>query len=380
MFCNQVFVSDNCEEIIPKFLLPLRGVIDSTDIPLNVSRSFLQADRTVRQISNYIAKKVGDQLKDLYRSDRAEYIRCWQDLGTFVKFGSLNDDKFKKQVEEILIYRTTAKLATPETSDAVQVEVQTEDGDAWSTPTEANTAQDAQGFYYTTLKEYLERNQERHENRVFYSTDPASQSTYVELHQSQGLEVLFLDAFIDTHFISFLEREYSDVKFSRVDSDIDDSLVDQDKKAAEIVDPTTNQTRSDRVKSLFEQAIGKPRLTVRPEALKGEDAPPAIVLLPEAMRRIQDMTALFENRTAAFPDDHILLVNTSHPLVENLLSLSQGSIATTDGSESPSAQLAKALCNHIYDLALMAQKGFDAEGMKSFVSRSNQVLTQLTAR
>jgi len=113
LFCNQVFVSDHCEEIIPKFLMPLRGVIDSTDIPLNVSRSSLQSNRTVRKIADYIAKKVGDRLKELYRDDRNEYIRCWQDIGTFVKFGALNDDKFKKQIEDLLIYRSTYEPTTP---------------------------------------------------------------------------------------------------------------------------------------------------------------------------------------------------------------------------------------------------------------------------
>ncbi|GAB4343501.1 MAG: molecular chaperone HtpG [Cyanophyceae cyanobacterium] len=383
LFCNQVFVSDNCEEVIPKFLLPLRGVIDSTDIPLNVSRSYLQGDRTVRKIADYIAKKVAGQLKDLYRSDRREYIRCWQDLGTFVKFGSLNDDKFKKQVEDILIFRTTADLASAtESSDAVAVEVQTEDGDAWESPTETQSPQDENGYYYTTLKEYLERNESHHKDRVFYCTDPAAQATYVELHKSQGLEVLFLDSFIDTHFISFLEREYTDVKFSRVDAEIDDALVDKDKKDTEIVDPTTNKTRSEQIKELFEAALENPRVNIKVEALKGDDpasAPPAMVLLPEGMRRLQDMTALFENKMAAFPDDHILLVNSAHPLVDNLLKMNQGSIIT-EGGDSPSAVLSKSLCNHIYDLALIAQKGFDANSMKSFVSRSNQVLTRLTER
>ena len=217
LFCNQVFVSDHCEEIIPKFLMPLRGVIDSTDIPLNVSRSSLQSNRTVRRIADYIAKKVGDRLKELYRDDRNEYIRCWQDIGTFVKFGTLNDDKFKKQVEDILIYRSTYEPTAdkPETVTP-EVQVQTEEGDLWQDVTpksESSTSTQP----YTTLKEYLERNQKRHENRVFYCTDPASQATYVAMHKSQGLEVLFMDSFIDTHFISFLEREYSDVKFSRVD-------------------------------------------------------------------------------------------------------------------------------------------------------------------
>ncbi|MBF2089424.1 MAG: molecular chaperone HtpG [Synechococcales cyanobacterium K44_A2020_017] len=380
LFCNQVFVSDNCEEVIPRFLLPLRGVIDSVDIPLNVSRSFLQNDRTVRRIADYIAKKVGDRLKELYRDDLLEYVRCWQDLGTFVKFGSLNDDKFKKQVEDILIYRTTADLSPDSASESVAVEVQTADGDVWETPADNApvVAKDGAGQFYTTLKDYLERNREQHENRVFYCTDPAAQSTYVELHKSQGLEVLFFDSFIDTHFVGFLEREYSDLSFSRVDAELDDSLLNKDKEA-EIVDPSTNKTRSEVVKELFEQALQKPKVTIRTEALKSDDAktPPAMVLLPEAMRRMRDMTAMFEQKTAEFPDEHILLVNTAHPLIDNLLKLQQGAIVTSEG-DSPSAQLANMLCHHVYDLALMAQKGFDADGMKDFVARSNQVLTQLT--
>ena len=380
LFCNQVFVSDNCEEVIPRFLLPLRGVIDSVDIPLNVSRSFLQNDRTVRRIADYIAKKVGDRLKELYRDDLLEYVRCWQDLGTFVKFGSLNDDKFKKQVEDILIYRTTADLSPDPASESVAVEVQMAEGDVWEAPAgdAPVVAKDGAGQFYTTLKDYLERNREQHENRVFYCTDPAAQSTYVELHKSQGLEVLFFDSFIDTHFVGFLEREYSDLSFSRVDAELDDSLLNKDKEA-EIVDPSTNKTRSEVVKELFEQALQKPKVTIRTEALKSDDAktPPAMVLLPEAMRRMRDMTAMFEQKTAEFPDEHILLVNTAHPLIDNLLKLQQGAIVTSEG-DSPSAQLATMLCHHVYDLALMAQKGFDADGMKDFVARSNQVLTQLT--
>ena len=381
LFCNQVFVSDHCEEIIPKFLMPLRGVIDSTDIPLNVSRSSLQSNRTVRKIADYIAKKVGDRLKELYRDDRNEYIRCWQDIGTFVKFGTLNDDKFKKQVEDILIYRSTYE-PTVEKSEAVtpEVQVQTEDGDLWQ---DVNPKSETSGSTqpYTTLKEYLERNQKTHENRVFYCTEPASQATYVALHKSQGLEVLFMDSFIDTHFISFLEREYSDVKFSRVDSDLDDTLIDKEKEA-EIVDPTTNKTRSEQVKELFQKAINKPKVNIRTEALKSdvaEAAPPAIVLLPEALRRMRDMTALLQQQAAEFPEEHVLLVNTAHPLIQNLANLSQGAIIQGDG-ESPSAELASMICHHVYDLALMAQKGFDAEGMKEFVERSNQVLTKLTER
>jgi molecular chaperone HtpG len=201
------------------------------------------------------------------------------------------------------------------------------------------------------------------------------------MHKSQGLEVLFMDSFIDTHFISFLEREYSDVKFSRVDSDIDETLIDKEKEA-EIVDPATNKTRSEQVKEMFQKALNKPKVNIRTEALKSDSAeatPPAIVLLPEALRRMRDMTALLQQQAAEFPEEHVLLVNTSHPLIQNLASLSQGAIIQS-GGESPSAQLANMICHHVYDLALMAQKGFDAEGMKDFVERSNQVLTKLTER
>ncbi len=390
LFCNQVFVSDRCDEVIPKFLLPLRGVIDSTDIPLNVSRSALTSDRTVRRISDYISKKVGDRLKELFHSDRAEYAQGWEDLSTFIKFGCLNDDKFQKQIEDIIIYRTTF-VAPPAPSEATS-----EGDDAWqgevpSPPTKS----------YTTLAEYLERNKQRHvkatganpegetptpaepvyENRVFYATDEASQSPYIQLHKSQGLEVLFLDSFIDTHFVSFLEREHSDIKFSRVDAELDRSLIKSD-DTPEIIDPNTNKTRSEQIKDIFTAALGKPKVTIRTESLKGEDAaatPPAMVLLPEFLRRMREMSAMMQQQAVEFPEEHILVVNTAHPLIQNLANIG-GSIIQTDGAVSPNQQLVTLVCQHIYDLALMAQKGINADGMNAFVERSNQVLTKLTER
>ena len=375
LFCNQVFVSDNCEEIIPKFLTPLRGVIDSTDIPLNVSRSFLQADRTVRRIADYVAKKVGDRLKELYRDNLSEYVRIWQDLGTFVKFGSLNDDKFKKQVRDYVIFRSTADLSE---SDQPKVEVQSEGDDAWADV--GNTpAKDENGAYYTTIQEYLERNKAKHENRVYYATDEVSQATYIALLKNQGLEVLFMDSFIDTHFVSFLEQEYSDVKFSRVDADLDDVLIDED-QSNEIIDAETKKTRSEQIKDAFEKALNRPQVTIRTEPLKSADAPPAVVLVPEEMRRMQEMSAFLQQQSVQFPESHTLLVNSAHPLIQNLAKLQQGSVIQADGGQSPSAQLASLICEQVYDLALMAQKGFDAEGMKAFTERSTNLLTQLTER
>ena len=378
LYCNQVFVSKHCEAIIPEFLMPLQGVIDSPDIPLNVSRSALTNDRTVRRISDFITKKIGGRLKSLYNEDRSKYISCWSDVGTFVKYGAIRDEKFKKQVEDLIIYRTTYQLDAA-IEEAPKVEVQSAGDDAWSNVDEGKDA-NANTEPYTTLQEYLDRNKEKKENQVYYCSDPSTQNTFVELYKNQGLEVLYLDSFIDAnYFIPFLEREYPEVKFARVDSELDDNLVEED-KAQEIVDPTTNKTRSELIKELFEKALNKPRVNIKTQAIKSDDpqgTPPAMVLLPEAMRRMQEMAALMQEKAMTFPEDHVLMINTAHPLIQNLLDLNKSTIIQ-GGDDSNS--MVNLMCNHIYDLALMSQKAFDAEGMKTFVERSNQVLTNLTKK
>ena len=376
LYCNQVFVSKHCEAIIPEFLMPLQGVIDSPDIPLNVSRSALTNDRTVRRIADFITKKIGSRLKSLYEEDRSKYISSWSDVGTFVKYGAIRDEKFKKQVEDLIIYRTTYQPDTAPVAEAPKVEVQTAGDDAWSSVDDQQ--KNAATEPYTTLQEYLARNKDKRENQVYYCSDPSTQNTFVELYKNQGLEVLFLDSFIDAnYFIPFLEREYSEVKFARVDSELDDTLVEDD-KAQEIVDPTTNKTRSELLKELFEKALNKPRVNIKTQAIKSDnpqDTPPAMVLLPEAMRRMQEMAALMQEKTMAFPEDHVLMINTAHPLIQNLLDLNKGTIIQGGDNSNSMVNL---MCNYIYDLALMSQKAFDAEGMKAFIERSNQVLTNLT--
>ena len=376
LYCNQVFVSKHCEAIIPEFLMPLQGVIDSPDIPLNVSRSALTNDRTVRRIADFITKKIGSRLKSLYEEDRSQYISSWSDVGTFVKYGAIRDEKFKKQVEDLIIHRTTYQHDTAPVAEAPKVEVQTAGDDAWSSVDDQQN--NAASEPYTTLQEYLARNKDKRENQVYYCSDPSTQNTFVELYKNQGLEVLFLDSFIDAnYFIPFLEREYSEVKFARVDSELDDTLVEDD-KAQEIVDPTTNKTRSEILKELFEKALNKPRVNIKTQAIKSDnpqDTPPAMVLLPEAMRRMQEMAALMQEKTMAFPEDHVLMINTAHPLIQNLLDLNKGTIIQGGDNSNSMVNL---MCNYIYDLALMSQKAFDAEGMKAFIERSNQVLTNLT--
>ncbi|WP_044107561.1 molecular chaperone HtpG [cyanobacterium endosymbiont of Epithemia turgida] len=382
LFCNQVFVSDHCEEIIPEFLMPLRGVIDSPDIPLNVSRSALTNHRTVRGIANHISKKIADRLKSLSEENPEEYIRCWEDVGTFIKYGSIKDDKFKKQVEDILIYRTTYQP----TDTPTQTKGETEKNqlkakeDIWQNKENKNQQLTYEKSGFTTLNAYLERNKKNHENRVFYCTDQTTQTTYIELYQNQEIEVLFMDSFIDTnYFIPFLEREYSDVQFARVDAELDKTLL-QENKDKEIVDPTTNKTRSEQIKEIFEKALNKPKINIRTEALKSntpESTPPVMVLLPEAMRRLHEMTAMMQKQAVEFPEEHVLVININHPLIENIYQLSQSSIIQGTG-ESPSGETAKMLCQHVYELAVIAQQGLGSQGMKSFVERSNKILTRLT--
>lgn len=339
LFCNQVFVQDNCEEVIPKFLLPLRGAIDSPDIPLNVSRSFLQNDRTVRRIGDHVAKKVADRLNELYREDYEKYVKVWPDISLFMKFGAMNNDKFFAQIKDILIFRVAGSPADkPE---------------------------------YVTLKAYLERTRDKQNKRVYYATDEAAQSAYIDLHRSQGLEVIMLDSWIDSHFSSFLEREYKEegIQFKRVDSELDETLVDKD-KAAEIVDPVTQKTRSQKLVDLFRQALGKDKLQIKAEALKSESVP-AMILLPETLRRLQELNAVIQQKPLEFLEEHTLVLNTAHPLIQNLQSLA-------DQGRDP--DLVHLICNHIYDLALITQKSFDPAAVRAFVQRSNEVLTRLTRR
>ncbi|MGQ9866019.1 MAG: molecular chaperone HtpG [Pseudanabaenaceae cyanobacterium] len=349
LFCNRVFVSDNCKEVIPEFLLRLRGIIDSPDIPLNVSRSFLQGDRRVRKIQEYISKKVGDHLVKMFEDDRLVYLKAWKDIEPFVKFGVITDEKFKERVKEVLVFGTTY----------------TGDGDF-----------SGEFGHYTTLAAYLERNREKHPNKVYFTSDAVAQATHLDLYRARGLEVLTLDAPIDGYLrTAVLETDHKEVKFLRVDAEEGETLRSEVK--GEIIDPTTNQTRGDRLKALFEEALNDSRIQVRVENLpvEGSDTPPAFILLDENTRRLQEMQSLMPDRPPTLPDKKILLVNEAHPLVRNLSELVQGLIV---GSSSERRETALLLCQHIFDLALLAQKALDVDKTKAFLARSSQLLARLT--
>ena len=354
LYCNQVFVSDSIKEVVPRYLLPLRGVIDSPDIPLNVSRSALQTDRRVRSIGGFVAKKVGDRLKDLHRDDPKRYAEIWESLAPFIKIGAMEDDKFADQVSELVLFGTTAAAADGETPDPIP---------------------GADGKAYTTLGGYRSRLDAANDKRILYCTDEAGQAGALALWKGHGAEVLLADTFIDTQFIPWLEYRHNDLKFQRVDSELDDSLQEKDSELSD----ADGKDSSEKVRELFKTALANDKVTIQVQALKGEQAPAALILLPEQMRRINDMGALMEQRLPGLPDHHVLLVNRRHPLVEGLLKLSAGSVITSAG-QSPSQQLADDLSRHIYEMARLAVGGLEPNQLAGFQQRSCDLMGRLMER
>ncbi|MEX1316728.1 MAG: molecular chaperone HtpG [Synechococcaceae cyanobacterium] len=371
LYCNQVFVSDSIKEVVPRYLLPLRGVIDSPDIPLNVSRSALQTDRRVRSIGGFVAKKVADRLKQLHRDEPKRYAEIWESLAPFIKIGAMEDEKFADQVAELVLFGTTA----PAASEAAGQDANGEDGE---TPATLDPIPGQDGRAYTTLAGYRSRLDAAHDKRILYCTDEAGQAGALALWKAQGAEVLLADSFIDTQFIPWLEYRHEDLKFQRVDAELDDSLKEQESELAD----AEGKDSSEKLRDLFRTALNNDKVTIQVQALKGEEAPAALILLPEQMRRINDMGALMEQRLPGLPDHHVLLVNRRHPLVEGLLKLSAGAVITTPGAggASPSQQLADDLACHVYDLARLAVGGLEPNQLSGFQQRSAELMGRLMQR
>ena len=387
LYCNQVFVSDSIKEVVPRYLLPLRGVIDSPDIPLNVSRSALQTDRRVRSIGGFVAKKVGDRLKELHRDDPRRYAEIWESLAPFIKIGAMEDDKFAELVADLVLFGTTAtaQTATAQTATAQADDSSSDDATAAeaSAPPE-NSAGDTEnldpipgqgGKAYTTLAGFRSRLAADNDKRILYCTDEAGQASALALWKSQSAEVLLADTFIDTQFIPWLEYRHEELKFQRVDAELDDSLQEQESELAD----ADGKDNSEKLRQLFKGALANEKVTIQVQALKGDSAPAALILLPEQMRRINDMGALMEQRLPGLPDHHVLLVNRKHKLVEGLLKLSAGSVITGAGS-SPSQQLADALSAHIYELARLAVGGLEPNQLAGFQQRSSDLMGKLMER
>ena len=285
LYCNQVYVSDSIKEIVPRYLLPLRGVIDSPDIPLNVSRSALQADRKVRSIGNFVAKKVADRLKSLKRDEPENYAKAWEALAPFVKIGAMEDEKFAEQVSELILF------ATPLIQWMVKM------------------APSALRAVYTTLLP-ISRDRPPAIEADSYCTDEVAQAGALSLWKSQGAEILFAETVIDDQFIPWLESNNDQYQFQRVDAELDESLKDEQPEISD----QDGETQSEAIRSLIKEALDNDKVTVQVQALKGgEEAPAAMILLPEQMRRMNDIGALMDQRLPGLPDHHVLLINRSHP-------------------------------------------------------------------
>ena len=361
LYCNQVFVSDSIKEVVPRYLLPLRGVLDSPDIPLNVSRSALQTDRKVRSIGGFVAKKVGDRLKELKRNNPSRYAEIWDSVAPFIKIGAMEDDKFADQIAEIILFGTTLKI---DNSD--------EQGDA-PEPDPIRFAEKS----FTTLSGYTSRTDANHKERVLYCNDEAAQAGALALWQGQGTEVLLADSLIDAQFIPWLEMRHGELKFQRVDSELDSSLQEQEPSLAD----ADGKEASEKLRDLFKQSLSNDKITIQVQSLKGENAPAALILLPEQMRRLNDMGALMEQRLPGLPDHHVLLVNRRHRLVDGLLKLSSGAVLTTSpGANSPSQVLAEQLSRHLYEMARLAVGGLEPNQLAGFQQRSCDLMGQLMER
>ncbi|MCP9784656.1 molecular chaperone HtpG [Cyanobium sp. N5-Cardenillas] len=361
LYCNQVFVSDSIKEVVPRYLLPLRGVIDSPDIPLNVSRSALQTDRRVRSIGGFVAKKVGDRLKELHRDEPARYAAIWDSLAPFIKIGAMEDEKFADQVADLILYGTTAAAAQP-----------AEDGEESTCLDPVGT----DGRTYTTLAGYRGRLSGDNADRILYCTDEAGQAGALALWTGQGAEVLLADTLIDSQFIPWLEARHGDLRFQRVDAELDASLQEPESELAD----AEGKDSGEKLRDLFRAAIDDNKITIQVQSLKGEGSPAALILLPEQMRRINDMGALMEQRLPGLPDHHVLLVNRRHPLVEGLLKLSAGAVITGSDTTSPSRQLAEDLSRHIYEVARLAVGGLEPNQLAGFQQRSSDLMGQLMQR
>ncbi|MDP4092913.1 MAG: molecular chaperone HtpG [Bacillota bacterium] len=323
LYYNQVFVADNIKEVIPEFLLLLKGTIDCPDLPLNVSRSFLQNDGYVNKISTHINKKVADKLTSLFENDRENYNKYWDDINPFVKYGCMKEEKFYDRVKDIVIFKTI-------------------------------------NDEYTTLKEYLDRNSEKHKNKVFYVSDEKQQAQYIRMFKDNGMEAVVLPHGIDSHFITFLEMKQNEIKFSRIDADLSESL--KDGSADQTVD-------KEALEKLFKDILGNENLKVQIEGLKTVSVP-GMILLSEHSRRMQEMSRMFGGADLRnmFPEELTLVLNSSNDLIKTLIKLKD--------NESRKDDVAM-ICQQVYDLAMMSHRQLDAEAMTRFIERSNRILERL---
>ena len=355
LFCNQVFVSDSIKEIVPKYLLPLRGVIDSIDIPLNVSRSALQTDRKVRSISSFISKKIASKLKDLIKNQPEFYAEIWDSISAFIKIGAIEDDKFSHLVKDNIIFETKFNNNIDMSKEV-----------------DNNSLIKSEQTYYTTLNNYQLRNKEIDEKKIIYCTDEISQANALNLWLSNNREVIKADPIIDTQFLPWLESKNDNIQFHRVDSEINEDL---NKENTEIVDKD-GKSSSEILKEIIVKAINNEKVTVKVQSLNSENSPPAMIILPEQMRRINDMGAYMEQRIPTLPDYHVLLINKDHSLIKALEKIKNKKLIL-NGDKPEENLLTQKITNNIYNMAKLSVGGLNPEQVANLQLENASLISEL---
>ncbi len=382
LYNNQVFIADNIKEVIPEFLAVLKGVIDCPDLPLNVSRSALQNDGFVNKVADYISKKVADKLNGMFKTDRENYEKYWDDINPFIKFGCLKDEKFGEKIKDSLLFKNldhkyltledciaenkkeeakaeesaeeTAGVARTEDGESVEAEV-VEEGDA----TEGANMADADGAGTDEAAEA----KEPEKTTIYYVTDEQQQSQYVKMFKSQGQDAVILTHNIDAPFVSYLEQKHENVKFCRIDSDVHESMkadvAEEDKEAF--------QKQTDSLVEIFRKELGNESLDVKVENLKDESVA-SMAVLSEESRRMEEMMRMYGMGgmdSGMFGGKATLILNANHPLVKFVVEHKRSKNVTI-------------ICKQLYDLAMLAHKPLSPEEMTAFVQRSNEIMMLLT--
>ena len=338
LYNNQVFIADNIKEVIPEFLMLLKGVIDCPDLPLNVSRSALQNDGFVKKISDYISKKVADKLAGMCKTDKENYEKYWDDISPFIKFGCLKDDKFCDKMNDYILFKNLDNkyLTLPE---CLKADETTED-----------EAADSE-----------EKNETKEKKTIFYVTDPKQQSQYINMFKEQGMDAVILDHGIDTSFITQLEQRNQDFKFQRIDAELDETL-----KGESIAEEDLTKLEEGLTKT-FKAALGRENLKVKVENLKNENIS-SMIVMDEDARRMQDMMKMYRMQGMDFgmmgANDQTLVLNANNKLVKFIF-------------ENESDENVTLMCQQLYDLAMISHAPLEPEAMTDFISRSNKIMELL---
>ena len=371
LYNNQVFIADNIKEVIPEFLLLLKGVIDCPDLPLNVSRSALQNDGFVKKIAEYITKKVADKLAGMCKTEKEEYDKYWDDISPFIKFGCLKDDKFCEKMNDYILFKNLdgKYLTLPECLEVKPLDEEAEgdetaENTAGSATDESGNKVEAEIVTDETESNAEDNEEEKKEKIIYYVTDEMQQSQYISMFRSAKMDAVILTHNIDQPFISQLESKNEGIKFQRIDADVTDALKSKTSKKAE----KEMEEQAESIGKLMKKALKNEKLEIKVEKLKNKKIS-SVITLSEESRRMQDMMKMYSmpgmDMGAFGGEGETLILNANHPLVQFVIANQEG-------------ENAELICEQLYDLAKLQHAPLSPEAMTKFVARTNDIMMMLT--